>query len=101
MFNQAQLIIERKNDLLPRLGISRSTLNNRINDGLWCPPISLGDRAVGFLKHETDALIGAHANDYSREQIKELVKHLIDKRKGLLSQPKTVSTLESSQSIQA
>ena len=78
------LKIERKPAVLQRIGLSRSTLHSRIQQGLWCPPISLGARAVGFLEHETDELIAAHINGYSPEQLKDLVKSLVAERSTLL-----------------
>jgi|TARA_R110002073_G_scaffold34692_1_gene102465 prophage regulatory protein len=74
------LTIERKAEVLDRLGLSRSTLHSKIQKGLWCPPISLGARAIGFLEHETDELIAAHINGYSPEQLRELVKSLVAER---------------------
>ena len=74
------LKIERKPEVLQRIGLSRSTLHSKVQNGLWCPPISLGARAVGFLKHETDELIAAHMNGYSLEQLRELVKNLVAER---------------------
>ena len=78
------LTIERKAEVLNRLGLSRSTLHNKIQNGLWAPPISLGARAVGFIKHETDELITAYINGYSPEQLRELVKNLVAERAMLL-----------------
>jgi prophage regulatory protein len=78
------LTIERKAEVLNRLGLSRSTLHNKIQNGLWVPPISLGARAVGFIKHETDELITAYINGYSPEQLRELVKNLVAERAMLL-----------------
>ena len=78
------LKIERKPAVLQRIGLSRSTLHSRIQQGLWCPPISLGARAVGFLEHETDELIAAHINGYSPEQLRDLVKSLVAERSTLL-----------------
>lgn len=46
--------------------------------------IPLGDRAVGYLQHELDAVLSARIAEQSNEQIKELVKSLIAKRKGVL-----------------
>jgi len=68
------LKIERKPAALQRIGLSRSTLQSRIQKFLWCPPIKLDAHAVGFLEHETDELIAAHRNGYSPEQLRELVK---------------------------
>jgi prophage regulatory protein len=78
------LTIERKAEVLNRLGLSCSTLHNKIQNGLWVPPISLGARAVGFIKHETDELITAYINGYSPEQLRELVKNLVAERAMLL-----------------
>jgi len=78
------LTIERKAEVLDRLGLSRSTLHNKIQNGLWVPPISLGARAVGFIKHETDDLITAHINGYTPTQMRDLVNRLMEERKGLI-----------------
>ena len=74
------LKIERKPVVLQRIGLSRSTLQSRIQKFLWCPPIKLDAHAVGFLEHETDELIAAHINGYSPEQLRELVKNLVAER---------------------
>ena len=71
-------------EVLDRLGISRSTLHSKIQKGLWCPPISLGARAVGFIEHETDQLIKAHINGYSPDQVRDLVSKLVLERAVLL-----------------
>jgi len=78
------LKIERKPVVLRRIGLSRSTLHSKIQKGLWCPPIPLGARAVGFFEHETDELIAAHINGYSSDQLRELVINLIAERSALL-----------------
>jgi prophage regulatory protein len=78
------LKIERKSEVLLRIGLSRSTLHSKIQKGLWCPPIPLGARAVGFIEHETDELIAAHINGYSPDQLRELVSKLVLERAVLL-----------------
>jgi len=80
MKRTAYLQVERKPAVLQRIGLSRSTLNSKIKEGLWCPPISLGARAVGFLEHETDELIAAHIRGCSPDQLRELVKNLVAER---------------------
>ena len=80
MKRKEHLQVERKSEVLQRIGLSRSTLHSKIQKGLWCPPISLGARAVGFLEYETDELIAAHINGYSPEQLRELVKNLVAER---------------------
>ena len=78
------LTIERKAEVLDRLGLSRSTLHNKIQNGLWVTPISLGARAVGFIKHETDELITAHINGFTPVQMRQLVSRLLEERKELM-----------------
>jgi len=71
-------------EVLDRLGISRSTLHSKIQKGLWCPPISLGARAVGFVQHETDELIKAHIQGLTPQEIRELVTMLVAKRREVI-----------------
>jgi len=79
-----KLKIERKPEVLAKLGLSRSTLAQRIKDKLLPPPISLGERAVGFIAHETDAVLAAMVAGYSKEQIKTLVASLVAQRKNVM-----------------
>ena len=74
------LRIERKKDILSKIGIARSTLYLRIQQGLFVPPISLGKRAVGWIEHETNAILVAYASGQSEEQIKEVVKSILASR---------------------
>ena len=80
MKRKEHLQVERKSEVLQRIGLSRSTLHSKIQKGLWCPPIPLGARAVGFIEYETDELIAAHINGYSPDQLRELVKNLVAER---------------------
>jgi len=48
--------------------------------GLSCPPISIGERAVAYIKHEVIAVIQARIEGRSPEQIKCLVKELVANR---------------------
>jgi prophage regulatory protein len=75
------LQIERKPAVLQRIGLSRSTLHSKIQQGLWCPPISLGARAVGFIKYETDEVITALINGHTPDEIRDLVSMLLEERK--------------------
>jgi prophage regulatory protein len=84
MTNTIQLRIERKHEVLARLNLSKSSFHNRINQGLWVPPISLGDRAVGFLKHETDQILASYVRGASNDEIKTLVITLVAARQNVL-----------------
>ncbi|OYT15012.1 MAG: transcriptional regulator [Bacteroidetes bacterium 4572_77] len=77
--NHPQLI--RRNEVLALTGLSKSTLYNRINDGLFTPPISLGLRAVAFIASEVDAVIQAMIQEQPPAEIKALVSNLIQQRK--------------------
>jgi prophage regulatory protein len=78
------LKIERKPETLERYGISRSTFYTRIKDGLIPPTISLGDRAVGSLEHETSAVIATMAAGQTQDEIKSLVTSLVEARKDMM-----------------
>jgi len=73
--------IIRKPDVINETGFSKSTLYNRIKDGLWPTPISLGARAVGFVQSECEAVINAMIAEQTPDQIKALVQELIHQRK--------------------
>ncbi|WP_299022161.1 AlpA family transcriptional regulator [uncultured Photobacterium sp.] len=77
-----QIKIERKADVLKRLSISKATLHNYINDGIFPPSISLGPRAVGFFSHEVDATIIAMSLE---EDLKSTVSNLVSKRADLMT----------------
>ena len=81
MKRKEYLQIERKSEVLQRIGLSRSTLHSKVQNGLWCPPISLGARAVGFIKYETDELITALINGHTPDVIRDLVRMLLEERK--------------------
>lgn len=76
--------IERKPEVLAKTGFSRSTLHLRIKQNLFVPPIALGARAVGWLAHETDAILGAMIAGCSGDELRELVNRLLDQRKSAL-----------------
>jgi prophage regulatory protein len=72
--------ILRKSDVVELYNFSKSTLYNRIKDGLMPPPISLGARSVGFISNEIEAVIQAMIAEQTPEQIRQLVQKLIADR---------------------
>lgn len=72
--------ILRKPDVIALTNLSKSTLYNRIKDGLWPTPISLGPRAIGFIQSECEAVLQSMIAEQSPQQIKALVKELIQQR---------------------
>jgi prophage regulatory protein len=85
MTKQTTLLrIERKPEVLDRAGFSASTLHTRINQGLFVPPVSLGERAVGWPSHEVSQIIAALVAGKSKEDISQLVSDLVVKRSDLM-----------------
>jgi prophage regulatory protein len=74
---------QRRPEWLFDLGLGRSTADSRVKEGTINPPVNLGGRAVGFLEHETQAVIKALAAGYSKEQMKNLVAKLVTSRKSI------------------
>jgi prophage regulatory protein len=74
------ITLERKPSVLRGFGISKSTLYSRINDGLITPPISIGGRSVAWPSYEIESLINAQISGKSPDEIRLLVRVLIEKR---------------------
>jgi len=72
--------IIRKPEVLSIVGISRSTLFNRIEAGLLPPSIELGGRAVGWLESEIQTVLNAFISGMKPDDIKELVTKLVKDR---------------------
>ena len=70
-----------KAQVINAIGFSKSTLSNRINDGLFPTPLNLGGRRVGFPLYEYQAVLTAMIAEQSPEEIKALVTDLIKQRK--------------------
>ena len=87
MFNNARrgadmaIEIERLKPLLGRKGTSRSTHYAEIAAGLWPLGVRLGRRAVGWPRHENDAMLAARVAGKSESEILELVSRLTRSRK--------------------
>ncbi|MFL0805047.1 MAG: AlpA family phage regulatory protein [Agarilytica sp.] len=67
----------RKPEVLEQTGYSDSTLYSRINQGMFVPPVSLGERAVAWISIEVDALLTALAAGKPKHEIKLIVTELI------------------------
>lgn len=81
---QSESPLSRKPEALHLLKISKSTLHVHINEGLIGPPIQISDRAVAFVRSEIMAVIAAQIAGCSKEEIKTLVKSLVEQRQELL-----------------
>jgi len=71
----------RRPSVLSQTARSKSALQLDEKAGLFCPPISIGDRAVAYIKHEVEAIIQARIEEQTPQQIKQLVQDLIKQRK--------------------
>jgi prophage regulatory protein len=78
------ITILRPKVVFTRRGRSRSAHYKDITDGLFVPPISIGDRAVGTPDYEVDTMISAQIEGKSKEDLRALVKKLVESRKDLL-----------------
>lgn len=71
----------RKPEVLSMLAISKSTLHERINDGLLPPPIKLGRRAVGWLENEIQQTLKAMAAGIQDDLLADYIETLVNARK--------------------
>jgi prophage regulatory protein len=56
---QSTLSILRRKQVENRVGLSRTTIYQQVNDGLFPRSINIGPRAVGWLSSEIDAWLEA------------------------------------------
>ena len=75
-----QNTILRNSNVRQLFNICKSTVNNRVRDGLLPPPISLGARAVGWVQLECETVLAAMIAGKSPEEIKLIVNKLVTKR---------------------
>jgi prophage regulatory protein len=59
---------------------SKSSLYLDEQNGIFCPPVSIGCRAKAYLKHEVESVIQARIEGQTLEQLQSLVKNLIADR---------------------
>lgn len=76
--------IIRRPDVLDMTGWSKSTLYNRINDGLFIKPVSLGLRSVGFPLGEVEQIIKYMVAGKSQDELRQLVSFLTENRQKLI-----------------
>ena len=70
----------RRPEVLALTARSKSALQLDEKAGLFCPPISIGDRAVAYIKNEVQVIIQSRIESKNPTEIKALVKELIAKR---------------------
>lgn len=60
---QSALVILRRKQVEARTGLARSTIYDRIKAGTFPAPISLGEKAVGWIESEIDAWLTARIQE--------------------------------------
>ena len=74
----------RKPQVLDSLGIKRSTLQNRINEGLFPPPIQIGGRSIAWTNQEVDTIVKSYIAGKTPDEIRFTVKQLVHQRHEVL-----------------
>ena len=65
------------------LGVGNTTFYEQLNAGLITPAVKLGVHSVAWPKHEIQAIVAARIAGQSDDQIKALVKQLVEDRQKL------------------
>lgn len=65
---------------------SHASIYGLIREGLWTPPVKIGERSSGWPSEEVQAINAARIAGQSDEQIRELVKQLHAKRADKLAE---------------
>ncbi|MGB6452669.1 MAG: hypothetical protein WBE92_18110 [Steroidobacteraceae bacterium] len=78
-----EIVLDRLPGVLARRGDGRSSLYSDIAEGLWTPPIRMG-RASTWPAHETQAILAAHVAGATDDEIRQLVRDLLTRRKSLM-----------------
>ena len=85
---EIQMTIKRISDVLKTFGFrSRTTIYKNIQLGLFTRPIVIGQRSVGWLDAEVNAICAARVAGMSEDQIRALVVQLHERR---LNETKTL-----------
>jgi len=61
-------------------GLSRSTIYNKISEGVFPKPIRLGERAIGFLESEVQAFVALLVKGVSNEEMRVAIIDIVKNR---------------------
>jgi prophage regulatory protein len=61
-------------------GLTRTSLYRKMTEGLFVPTIRLGERSCAHIESEVNAMLFAMAAEKSPEELKRLVKNLVEQR---------------------
>ena len=76
-----QVKIIKLSEVIALTKLSKTSIYERVKDGLITPPFSLGGRSTGYNEFEIQDVLLAMAAGYSNKEVRALVKSLIAKRK--------------------
>lgn len=82
-----EIRLERLPAVLARRGTGPTHLYDAIAKGVWTPPIRMG-RASCWPQHESQALLQAQIAGATDDQLRVLVRELIEQRKALMPAPR-------------
>lgn len=71
----------RRPEVESRLAISRSTIYNQINEGLFPSPIMIGTRAVAWIEHEVEQFQQALMMGLTTDELRKFVAQLQQARR--------------------
>ena len=78
---EIEMTIKRISDVLKTFGfLSRTTIYKNIQLGLFTRPIVIGQRSVGWLDAEVNAICAARVAGMSEDQLRALVVQLHERR---------------------
>lgn len=78
-----QIVFERPKDVWRRRGKGRTQHYADIERGVFPTPILIGGRATAHPKHETDAVLAAQMAGANEDELRALVRELIEARRDL------------------
>ncbi|NHN36897.1 AlpA family phage regulatory protein [Pseudomaricurvus alcaniphilus] len=76
-------MLDREPEVLGQTAWGSTTHHEKIKNGLFPPGLHIGPRAKAWPRHETQAIIAAIIAGKSDDQIRTLVRYLVDQRKKL------------------
>jgi len=78
---EQQVKIIKLSEVIALTKLSKTSIYERVKDGLIAPPFSLGGGSSGYYELEIQGVLSAMAAGYSNKEIQTLVKSFIAKRK--------------------
>jgi prophage regulatory protein len=74
------IYLQRREEVLKRWPVSKSTLYTYIKECKFVPPVSISYRSVAWISSEVDALIVAMVAGKNDDELKALVSDLVAQR---------------------